>query len=320
MEFYQLEVFIAVAEEGSFSRAAERVFRTQSAVSQAVKKLEDELGLLLLDRETATLVPTEAGQAVLDYARRTIAMRDQCLQLTDSLKRARTGKVTIAAFESAALYILPEPLRAFHERFPDIEIEVLRRPDETIPHQVLERSADIGFVTSESPFHDLCSFKLFDDPLILIVPPGHRLAGRRDAMVEHLANEHFFVHHVRTQTTQKVIGLFEEHRTDLRIAARLWSYENVKEFVKGGAGVAIVPAISARTELRERTLVEVPLAGLDSYRTIRVIHSKEQYLPAAARELLGVIKTWRWPSLTRPGPPAKDDPGRPSARSPRRSR
>ena len=296
MEFHQLEVFIAVAEEGSFSRAAERVFRTQSAVSQAVKKLEDELAVLLLDRQTATLVPTEAGRAVLEYARRTIAQRDQFLQLAEAFKSARLGKVTIAAFESAALYMLPEPLRAFHEQYPEIELEVLRCPDDTIPHQVLGRTADMGFVTYEPPFRDLCSLELFDDPLILIVPRGHRLAGRTGVEVKDLADEHFFVHHVRTQTTQKVIGLFQEHGTTLHIAARLWSYENVKEFVKGGAGVAIVPAVCARTEIREGSLVHVPLEGFCSSRTIRIIHSGETYLTAASRRLLGVITGWNWPA------------------------
>jgi len=298
VEFHQLEVFIAVAEEGSFSRAAERVFRTQSAVSQAVKKLEDELAVLLLDRQTATLIPTEAGRAVLEYARSAIKQRDHFLQLAEAFKSARLGKVTLAAFESAALYILPEPLRTFHAQCPEIELEVLRCPDDTIPHQVLERSADIGFVTYEPPFRDLCAFELFDDPLIFIVPPGHRLAGRTDVEVKHLATEHFFVHHVRTQTTQTVIGLFQEHGIALHIAARLWSYESVKEFVKGGAGVAIVPAVCARAELREGSLVQVPLAGFRSCRTIRLIHSGEIYLTTAARRLVEVIRGWDWTAGT----------------------
>ena len=220
-------------------------------------------------------------------------MRDQFFQQVEELKRARLGKVTIAAFESAALYILPEPLQAFHQRFPDIEIEVLRRPDDTIPHHVLERTADIGFITYETPFRDLRSLDLFEDPLILIVPPAHRFAGA-SVEVKDLATEHFFVHHVRTQTTQKVIGLFEEHKTTLHIAARLWSYENVKGFVKGGMGIAILPAVAARAELRDGSLVRVPVAGLTSSRMIRAIHSDERYLPVGARSLIEVIRGWNW--------------------------
>jgi len=294
MEFYQLEDLIAVAEEGSFSRAAARVFRTQSAVSQAIKKLEDELGVPLLDRTAGTLIPTQAGQLVLDHARRISGQREQFLQELDALKKARSGKVTIAAFESAALYMLPAALSAFHKRFPGVEIEVVRRVDEVIPHEVRERVADLGVVVQEPPFIELGWVRLFEDPLILVMSPTHRLAGRMSVEVNELAGEAFLVHHVRTQTTRRVLALFEARGTPIHIAARLWSYENVKGFVKEGIGIAILPAVCVESELREGSLVCVQLTDGTLSRTVGLIYADEARLPASARELLALLQNWNW--------------------------
>jgi DNA-binding transcriptional LysR family regulator len=300
VEFYQLEDFVAVVEEESFSRAAIRVFRTQSAVSQAIKRLEEELGTSLLDRDTHGFAPTESGRMVLDYARRILGIRDELVHIIEGLREAVLGRVSIAAHESAAHYVLPEVLKEYRRRHSAIQIEIQRVPVELIPRHVLERRADLGFVTSSAPFRDLRSIELLRDPLVLVVPPGHHLAGRADVQVRELGNEHFIAHHVRTPTTENVFALFEEHHTPLHIAARLWSYENVKEFVKQGMGIAVVPRLCVKKELTEHSLLEVPLSGLDFSRSVQVIFLDEHQLPDAARSLLELIRNWKWDLPTLP--------------------
>lgn len=290
MEFYQLEDFVAVVEEGSFSRAAARVFRTQSAVSQAIKRLEDELSTSLLDRDTHGLTPTETGRMLLDYARRILSDRDELLHVIEGLREAILGRISIASHESSAHYILPDLLREFRNLHPAIQIEIQRIPVELIPRHVLERRADIGFVTSQPPFRELRSIELLRDPLVLVVPPEHRLAGRTGVQVGELGHEHFFAHHVRTPTTENVVALFEEYHTPLHIAGRLWSYENVKDFVKEGLGIAIVPRLCVEHDLGDGTLIQVPLAGLDFHRSIRVIFLEERKLTEQARSLLELIR------------------------------
>ncbi len=294
MEFYQLEDFVAVVEEGTFSKAAVRVFRTQSAVSQAVKRLEEELKTSLLDRDTHGLEPTETGRMVLHYARRILSIRDELNHVIEGLKEAVLGRVTIAAHESAAHYVLPKVLAEFHRRFPRIQIEIQRVPVELVPRHVLEHRVDLGFVTSDPEFHELRSLELFKDPLVLVVPPRHRLADQKTVRVSELGNEHFLVHHVRTPTTERVPTLFEDHHTPLHIAARLWSYENVKEFVKQEMGIAILPRLCVQKELAEGSLIEVPLLGLDFSRSVRVIYPDEKNISEGARDFLELIRSWKW--------------------------
>ena len=293
MDFYQLEDFVAVVEEGSFSRGADRVYRTQSAVSQAIKKLEDELGLPLIDRQPHALVLTEAGQTLLGHAKRILDMRDQSVRAINLLKGGSGGAVTIASHESAAHYVLPELLSEFHQRFPGVRIEVRRAPVESIPSQIRDRGADIGFLTFEPLFRDLNSLELFRDPLVLVVWPEHHLTSRGTVEVDELGAEDFVIHHVQTPTTEQVTLLFEEHGIPLRITAKLWSYENIKAFVKQRIGIAIVPRISVLEELHDGTLVQVPLRGLHFCRTLRVVWGDERYLPEGARGLLDLIRAWR---------------------------
>jgi DNA-binding transcriptional LysR family regulator len=122
MDLLQLEHFLAVAEEGTFTRAAERVRRTQPAISQSIKKLEDELGMPLFTRDLHDVSLTEAGKALVDYARKMVRARDEALRTLGSLKHMSAGTLNIAFHESAAVYLLPAPLRHYLRRFPDIKV------------------------------------------------------------------------------------------------------------------------------------------------------------------------------------------------------
>src|SRR5579862_7794286 len=139
MDLLQLEHFLAVCEEGSFTRAAERVCRTQSAVSQSIKKIEDEIGTPLFARGLHDVTLTEAGKLVLDYARRMVHLRDEANRHLGALKNLNAGTLTIAAHESAAVYLLPAPLRSYLRKYPDIKVGIYRSRLDDIPRQVLDR-------------------------------------------------------------------------------------------------------------------------------------------------------------------------------------
>lgn len=294
LEFHHLEALIAVVEESSFSRAGDRVCRTQSAVSQAVKRLEELLGVPLIDRNSPRLQPTEAGSVILDYARTIVQVRERALRSISDLREASGGKITIASHESAAHYVLPALVRAFHAVSPGVQIEIQRQPVEEIPKRVVNGRTDFGFVTFRPRSRDVKSIELFRDPVILIVPPGHRLAGEKGVRIEDLGGEEFVAHHVRTPTTEKVLLLFDRAQIACHVAARLWSYENVKEFVRRGMGIASVPQMCIEEELRRGSLVKLEIEGLDFYRTICLIYRSESYLSEAGHRLLDMIRGWDW--------------------------
>jgi DNA-binding transcriptional LysR family regulator len=149
MDLLQLEHFLAVVEEGTFTRAAERVSRTQPAVSQSIKKLEEEIRGQLFARDLHDVSLTEAGKTLLEYARKMVRARDDAMRALGALKTLKTGTLNIAAHESAAVYLLPAPLRNYLTRFPDVKIGIYRSPLAEIPRQVMDGEVHVGFVKDE---------------------------------------------------------------------------------------------------------------------------------------------------------------------------
>jgi len=299
MDLLQLEHFLAVAEEHSFTRAAERVHRTQPAISQSVKKLEDAVGLPLFARDMPDLTLTEAGQALVDYARRMLRLRDEAMRQVGRLHDLDTGRLTIAAYESAAVYLLPGPLRRYFRQFPHIKVGIYRGRLEEIPRQVMDREIDIGFVKDEPVFHGLRTVMVHSDELILIASPRHPLRGRPHVQVTDLGGEAFVVHHQCSSTEQKLLRLFEAHGTRCNIAAELWSFENVKHFVQQDIGLALVPRVTVLQELTAGTLVEIPLHGLEMPRRTLMVFRDRGYMSDAAQQFIDVVKQFNWNSWLR---------------------
>jgi DNA-binding transcriptional LysR family regulator len=300
MDLLQLEHFLAVVDEGSFTRAAERVCRTQSAISQSVKKLEDEVGAPLLARDMPDVCLTEPGKLLVEYARRLVRLRDEAVRSLDDLRRLVAGSVSVAAHESAAVYLLPVPLKNYLQTFPDIRVGIYRSRLDEIPRQVMDREVDLGFVKEEPGFRELRSIQVHMDEMVLIASPRHRLAGQRDVGMAELAREHFVIHHSCGATTRRIMRLFDDHHSRCKVAAELWSFENIKQFVREEVGLAIVPGICVRQELRDGVLARIPLPALSMPRPTRVIFRDERYLSDAAREFIRAVSGTDWNAGTRP--------------------
>jgi DNA-binding transcriptional LysR family regulator len=310
MELLQLEHFLAVAEEGSFTRAAARVCRTQSAVSQSVKKLEDALGVPLFVRCMPELSLTDAGQAMVDRARRMLSLRDDAIRQVSELRNLRSGTLTIAAHESAALYLLPGPLRRYFERFPRIKVGIHRRRLDEIPGQVMDREFDVGFVKDEPAFQELRSILVYSDEMILIASPRHPLSARPTVRFKDLGSESFLVHHLCVSTEQKILRLFESHATHCNIAAELWSFESIKHFVQQDVGLAFVPRISVLDELAAGTLAGIRLEGLEMPRRIFMVYRNRGYISDSAQQFIDVMGQFNWDDYL-PRPESRASSGRP---------
>src|SRR5215210_3330553 len=251
----QLEFFPQVIAEGSFSKAAERVGRTQPAVSIAVRRLEEEVGAPLFDRSQKTPTLTEAGVCIQDYAKRILTLRDQARGAVSELRALRRGLVRVGANESTSLYLLPQVILAFRERHPEVKVEIYRHVSERLPREVLERNVDFAVLASEPVDRDLDSFCVLRDELALILNPAHPLASRDEVSVEELGGESFLAHNVRTASRNKVIETFAEHHTPLNITLELATVETIKRFVQLKIGVAFVPQMCVREELERGALV-----------------------------------------------------------------
>ena len=290
MDLLQLEHFLAVVDEGSFTRAAERVFRTQPAISISIKKLEEAIGAPLFARDTTELSLTTEGKALVESARKMLKLRDDTLRQISKIRSLSSGSLSIAAHESAAVYLLPKPLRDYVHSFPQIRVGIQRIPLEDIPSKVMDRDVDIGFVKEAPAAQGLSSVLVHVDTLMLIASPRHPLAKRRQVAMEDLTGEPFVLHQQCSTTEQKILRMFETRSIRCNIAAELSSFDNVKDFVINDVGLAIIPGICAAQELRARTLVRLPLRELSSARETYMIFRNQSYLSECSQEFIKTMK------------------------------
>jgi DNA-binding transcriptional LysR family regulator len=282
MEFSQLEFFVTVVEEGSFSKAALRVYRTQPAVSIAIRRLEEEIGAPLFERSQKTPVLTEAGELLYDYAKRILSLRDQAFNVVAELKSLQLGRVRIGANESTSLYLLPHLILEYRALYPNVLVEIFRQSSERLPREVLDRNVDFAVMAFEP-------VPVSQDELVLITHPEHSLARRESVTVEELGKEPFLAHNVKTGSRYKVMETFAQHHTPLNITLELATVETIKRFVQLKIGLAFVPHMCVAEELERGSLVSVPVDDLSYVRTLWVTHRRGITFSHAAAAFLAIL-------------------------------
>ncbi|MDE1155607.1 MAG: LysR family transcriptional regulator [Acidobacteriaceae bacterium] len=287
MDLFQLETFLAVAEERSFSRAAARLHRTQPAVSQVIAKLESELGETLLERADGTL--TDAGEVLREYAQKLLNLRGDAEAALIDLRSLHTGRLRLAANEYTCLYLLPV-LDAFRREHPRVKVTVQRALASRIADEVLSHSVDFGLLSFRPEDPQVRSTAVYRDELVCIVGPQHALAKAGKASIQRLGKEVFAAHNVASPMRQKVIAAFRRFKTPLNMDVELPSLEAIKRFVERGNGVALVPRLAAESELRNGTLRAIDVPELAMERRLRLIQRRQTALSHAARAFLTVVE------------------------------
>jgi DNA-binding transcriptional LysR family regulator len=294
MELSQLEIFLTVANEKSFSRAAQKLMRTQPAVSLAIQRLESELGEKLIDRSLKDGTLTDAGQVVLEFARKFANLKSGLQNALTELRDSHTGRLTIGANESGALYLLSH-IQAFRKLYPGVKVEVRRSLSSRIPLEVLDNSIELGVVSYEPTERNLFSEVIYTDALCFVVFPSHPLAQRspRQAKITELGAEHFIAHNVISPYRLTVLRTFQKHHVTLNMPVEMPTLETIKQAVQNKMGVAFLPRMTVQNELDAGTLVEVQIKELRVERKIRLIHPSRRQLSHAAKAFLEVVKGGR---------------------------
>ncbi len=177
MELYPLKVFLTVATERSFSRAGEKLLRTQPAVSLAVQRLENELGEKLLDRTGRDLVLTDAGKIVLDFCRRFENLQQELENALSELRDMASGRLSIGANESTSLYLLQHIVN-YRRLYPKVKVQVRRTLSSKLPGLLIDGELELGVISYDPEDDRLGSVGIYTDHLCFVVSPGHRFAGR----------------------------------------------------------------------------------------------------------------------------------------------
>ena len=293
MDLAQLETLVAVAQEKGFSRAAERLHRTQPAVSQVIRRLEEELGKRVFDRSSHDGTLTDAGRVLYGYALQMLNLREDAAIAVQELGELRRGKVVIAANEYTVVHLLPL-LSAYRALHPSIKVEVKRSLASEIPSELLRRDAEIGLLTYRPAQPGLAMFPVARDDLALLVAPGHRLAGRESVSIRELGTESFLAHNVRSPYRERVLQSFERQRTPLNIVIELPSLDAIKRLVEQGLGVALMPRRVAQAEIARGELVAVTVREMRFERSIYAVYRGGADLSEAAQAFLASARqSWK---------------------------
>jgi DNA-binding transcriptional LysR family regulator len=289
MDLAELTVFLTVAKEGSFSRAAERLYRTQPAVSLAIRKLEDDLGQPLFVRGARPVRLTDAGTLLREYAERLLNLRDEVKKGLLELEGLKRGELSLGVNESSIHALLPA-LAKYREAHPGVQVRLHRMFSRDIPHEVVNYRLDLGAVSFVPRDPQLQSTEILKDELTFVVPPKHPLAKRREVDIEELGKEMFIAHIVESPFRRRVIELFARNRTPLNMPLEMPTIESIKRFVQMGMGVAIVPRMCVNWEVEHGWLKEVKIRQLSIPRHLYIISRRGARLPHAAAEFLRLLK------------------------------
>lgn len=293
-----MEVFLGVAQEKSFSRAADALHRTQPAVSQAIRRLEAELGEPLFDRSSKDGTLTAAGRVLFDFAQQMMNLRRNAHAAIRELRDLHRGKLTLSANEYTVMGLLPL-IPIFRARHPHIKIEVKRSLASRIPSEILGRDVEIGVVTFKPTDATISSIPVSTDELALIVSPDHPLSGSQTVSVRELGAETFIAHNVPSPYRERVVKTFEKYRTPLNISMEMPTLEAIKRMVENRMGVALVPRLTARTEIERGVLVGLTVKEMRLERKLHLIYRRGATLSHAAKAFLRVARQGSKPTAAK---------------------
>ena len=292
MDLASLQVFQTVAHEHSFSRAAEKLYRTQPAVSIAIRKLEDWVGQPLFVRGSGARTLTDAGVLLSEYADRMLNLREEIRKGMQELRGLERGQISLGVNESSIHALLPA-LDRYRQLHPGIQIRVNRVFSRDVPRELMNHHLDIGVISYLPEERELEAIEFRRDSLVMVVWPGHRLAKRQQVDVRELGQETFVAHSVESPYRQRVVQMFARRRVPLNMEIELPTIESIKLFVEMKKGVAIVPRMCVEREVSSGDLRALRIRQMRLARTLYLVYRRDRPLTAAAQSLVTLIRQKR---------------------------
>ncbi len=281
MDFDQIETFLEVAKLSSFSRAAERRFRTQPAISSQIRSLEEEVGAKLLDRSGGRVAVTAAGKVFQKYAEETIEQRRVMLIALAEMHRVPRGEIVVSANEGTCLHILPEVFAEFKRQYPNVAVNVKRSEHQKILEALIENSCDFGVVSMPIKDKRYTVVPIHRDELVVITPMKHPLAARNCATLADVAQYPLLLPKLgRTRDTLE--NLFHERHLKPIVSMELDSSELTKRFVAANVGISFISRSNVAEELKGKTLTALKIADAVVQRDLALVFRKDKALSRAA--------------------------------------
>ena len=288
MELDQITAFLEVARQQSFSRAAEKLYRTQPAISAQIRLLEQECGQKLFDRLGRKIFLTRSGEVLFEYGQKLLAMHRETLQRVQEAHGTAAGKLLVGANEATCLYVLPQVFADFKRKFPQVGISVYRNFSHKILQKIAENQIDVGIVTLPVAHNNLKVVPIYEDELQVVVPAGHPFARRASVGVEEMAAEPL-IFPKGGRTRELLEKLFQKYRGELHISMELASVESIKKFVAAGLGISLLSGSYAKVETKSGVLKLVVLQGPKIVRKLGLVYRTDRDLSRAAQGFVEVL-------------------------------
>jgi DNA-binding transcriptional LysR family regulator len=287
MDYDQLETFLEVARLSSFSRAAEKRFRTQPAISSQIRSLEEEIGAKLLDRSGGKVSITASGKLFQKYAEETLDARRAVLLAIAETERVPRGEIIVGANEGTCLHILPEVFAEFKKQYPDVAVNIKRSDYAKILESVIDNSVDFGVISLPVTDTRLTVVTIHRDELISIAPPNHPLAKMKSATIADIAKFPLVMPKVG-HTRDGLDDLFHERKLKPRYAMELDSSELLKRFVAADVGVGFIARSNVIEDVRASVLAAIPISDAQIRRDLALVFRKDKALSRAALAFIDI--------------------------------
>ncbi len=288
MDLDQLKGLVEIARERSFTRAAEKLFLTQPAVSLQIKALEEEVGQRLFERHGKRVTITNAGRLLCQRAEQILALVDRAREDLSGLGALNTGHLSIGTSDTNCTYVLPQSVRVFRRRYPGVDIRLTDRMSPEVVRLVVEGAVDFGIATMPVGHTGVVTSHLFEREDVVIAPRGHPLEGSRGLGLPDLADENWLM--LEPGSTSR--GLVDRALLDVglrpKVVMELGSIEVIKKYVSIGLGIAIVPEVAVERERSEGALCLLDVSGIPA-RQVSLILRPGGYLSPAADTFLEIL-------------------------------
>lgn len=297
MNFNHLAIFLAVAETGNLTRAAERLHISQPAVSKQLRELEKSLGMALFHRLSKGVRLTEGGEILLEYARQIFALENEAERALNELRHLTRGHLAIGASTTIGVYLLPEICTRFRTQFPGIEVQLIIANTHEVQQRLLNNEVDLGLTEGFITSPEIQAEVLGDDEIIVIASPSSQLLTGKTIFLKQLLGEPILWREIGSGTRAVVESALRDRGFSAPPQISLGNTEAIKRAVVAGDGVAFVSRLTVASELKNNTIKQVPVADFHLQRPLQRLRLTGKYEGRAVREFLRLlrpyVRTWQ---------------------------
>jgi DNA-binding transcriptional LysR family regulator len=288
MDFDQLNSFIEVARHNSFSRAADKCFRTQPAISSQIRSLEDEVGAKLFDRSGGKVSLTAAGKAFQKYAEEMMESKRRIISSMAEMERIPRGEIVVGANEGTCLHVLPEVFAEFKKLYPNVAVGIKRSERVRILESVIDNSVDFGVVSMPVEDSRFTVKVIHRDELVVIAPPQHPIVNGKPKVSVLDVVKYPLLLPKFGKTRDAIDELLHGRKLKPNISMELDSSELLKRFVAAGVGIGFIARSNALSDIKAKTLSAIPFADAQIKRDLALVFRKDKALSRAALAFIDI--------------------------------